>query len=399
MADKYSLTQVSNLYKTKFGPMCEALYNTSTDLLALIKKTYNLVGDYETRPADVSFGGGVGSGSLPTANSKNLIKMEIRAKKMYAVVQADRESIKAAQNEEGAYERLLKYAAVKGAKSWSRNLARAMLNELDNGSVGEFSGNQAGTASAPEVTITAASWKSANIESADILNVNSDASTFEIISVNRTTRVVTLSRLSGALDLTAIGAGTHKLYMQNSKDNDPESIVGVLLATSGTKYGVTIGDRFQATQVDASAAAVSEDILNQAMLDVEFRTGEVPDLIACSFVQMRKLLNLIPSSKRYPIAPADKRLVGKFSVNAVEFMSTKGVVPIIMDRFLADDTILCLNKKHIEICHRPDFGWFDDDGTVWLRDASSDSYSARYGGYLQVLCVPSFHAIVYNLAV
>ena len=49
--------------------------------------------------------------------------------------------------------------------------------------------------------------------------------------------------------------------------------------------------------------------------------------------------------------------------------------------------------------HRPDFGWFDDDGTVFLRLADEDSYEARYGGYFENLIIPTGHGCLKNLAV
>jgi hypothetical protein len=57
-----------------------------------------------------------------------------------------------------------------------------------------------------------------------------------------------------------------------------------------------------------------------------------------------------------------------------------------------------LNDNYIEIHHRPGFGWFEDDGTVFLRKASDDAYEARYGGYLQSYIVPSFQGVVTGLA-
>ena len=394
---QYSLTTVSNAFKTKFGPLSEATYNSATVLLARVKKSYNLVGDLETRPIPNKFGGGVGSGSLPSPNAANMLKAEIRAKKVYCVVQVDRESIKASQSEEGAYVKMLKHAAQKGAESWARNMSRILFGS-GNGLLGSYTATPGGSATAPTVVITTATWNEANWEEGDFVNVGTDSSVFEVDAVDPSTRTITLARLSGSLDISG-DATDRSIYLQNSKDNDPEGLKGVLDATSSTKYGVTIQRRFQAVQKDASAAAVSEDILNEVMLEVERKVGKHPNLIICSYTQLRKMMDIFDSLKRINIEPRDKRLVGKISLSALEYMGQSGkAVPIVADRFCDADRIYCLNDDHIEICHRPDFGWFDDDGTVFLRDADSDSYSARYGGYLQVFINPSFHAVITNLA-
>lgn len=401
---QYSLTTVSNAFKTKFGPLSQATYNSATVLLARVKKSYNLVGDLETRPIPNKFGGGVGSGSLPSPNASNMLKAEIRAKKVYAVVEVDRESIKASQEEEGAYVKMLKHAAQKGAESFARNMSRILFGD-GSGKLGSYTATPTGTAAAPIIVVTSATWNEANWEEGDFVNIYDDtnsallASVFEITAVDPSTRSVTLSRLSGSDDITVAADGS--VFMQNSRNNDPEGLKGVLDATSSTKYGVTIQRRFQAVQKAAASATVSEDILNEVMLEVERKTGKCPNLIITSYTQLRKMMLIFDDLKRINIEPRDQKLVGKISLSALEFMSQNGkAVPIVADRFCDADRIYCLNDDHIEICHRPGgVEWFDDDGTVFLRISNSDSYEARYGGYLQVFINPAFHAVITGLAV
>ena len=44
-------------------------------------------------------------------------------------------------------------------------------------------------------------------------------------------------------------------------------------------------------------------------------------------------------------------------------------------------------------------GWFDDDGTVFLRLQNDDAYGARYGGYYENFIIPTGHGFLENLAV
>ena len=130
-------------------------------------------------------------------------------------------------------------------------------------------------------------------------------------------------------------------------------------------------------------------MMNEVMLNIEKKFGKVPNLIVASYEQYRKLLSIIGSDKRYPVKPRDKKLIGKLSFNGLEFMSTMGPVPIFSDRFVEKDRVYFLNDNFIEVHHRPDFGWFDDDGTVFLRKSDSDEYEARYGGYYENLIIPT----------
>jgi hypothetical protein len=137
--------------------------------------------------------------------------------------------------------------------------------------------------------------------------------------------------------------------------------------------------------------------MNECMLGVEKQCGKAPNLIVTSYVQYRKLLNLLEDQKQYVLDARADNLKGKVSFKGVEFMSTMGAVGVFCDRFVEDDRMYFLNDNFIEIYHRPGFGWFEDDGTIFLRD-SGDTYSARYGGYLQCYIPPTFHGVMTSLA-
>lgn len=394
---QYSLTNTSNLFKTKYLKLSDNMYNSANVLLARVKKSFNFTGNQEFIPVPVSYSGGVGSGSLPTANFEDVQDALITAKKVYSRVQIEREAVKAAANDEGAFVRMTRRPVEKGVESFMRNFSRILFND-GTGTLGTTIGSSAaGTATDPVITITDATWKEANWEEKDYVNFNTDSSVFEVVSVAPATKAVTLSRLSGSLDLTGTG-GSDVAYMQNSKDNDPEGIKGVLDATSSSKYGITIGRRWQAHQKAAGSVGLTTDLMNEQMLEVERKFGKVPNLIVTSYTQLRKLLNQLEDQKHYIVEPRAPELKGKISFRGIEFMSTAGPVPVFADRFVEDDRMYFLNDNFIEVHHRPDFGWFDDDGTVFLRLADSDAYEARYGGYMQVYIAPTAHAVMTGLA-
>lgn len=398
---RYNLTNQSDLFKIKYGKLSDNVYNSANVLLGRVKKSYKFTGKRQDVAVPLSFSGGVGSGSLPSANSANYDDAEITAKKMYAVCEIDRESIKASENDEGAFVQLTKHVVQKTVESWMRNHSRAFFND-GTGVLGQFSGSTGGTASAPVVTMLTTGtykFKEANFEEKDYVNVNSLSSVFEITDVNPTTKVVTLSRISGSDDLTGIGAGTHSLYMQNSRASDPSGLLGVTLATTGSLYGVPVARRWMSYQKDGASGGLTTDLMNDVMLGVEKKCGKVPKMIITSYTQLKKMLNLIEDQKQYVIDPRSSDLKGKLSFKGIEFMSSMGAIPVFADRFCDEDKMYFLNDDYIETHHRPGFGWFDDDGTVFLRLNTEDAYGARYGGYLENYIVPSFQGVLYGLAV
>lgn len=409
---QFSLSTASNLFKIKYGKLADNTYNSANVLLGRCKKSYDFVGKRMDIAVPTSFSGGVGSGSLPTANYADIQDAVIEAKKMYAVGSIDREAIKAASVSEGAFIELTKYSTQKAVESWMRNMSRSLFNGSvsyqvgsGNGSLGTSTAAAAGgTAAAPTVIISTTTWKEANFEEKDYINIDSAAnaystsSVWEITAVAPSTRTITLSRISGSVDLTA-DSGAKILIMQNSKANDPTGLKQALDATSSTLYSINVGRRWQASaQIAAGGAGITADLLNQGMMEVQRKSGKVPNLIICSFVQYRKLLNILEDQKQYLLDPRSQDLVGKISFRGLEFMSAAGPVGIFPERFCDDDRVYLLNDNYISLMHRPDFGFFDDDGTVLLRDASSDSYSFRFGGYLESYIVPPFHGVITGLA-
>lgn len=391
---QFSLTTASNLFKIKYGKLSENTYNSANVLLGRVKKDFNFTGKRMDIAVPTSFAGGVGSGSLPTPNYAAIQDAVITSKKMYSVIQIDRESIKAASQNEGAFVELTKYSVQKGVESWMRNMSRALFND-GTGALGTIQAGGVSGAGPWDVVISAATWKEANFEEKDFVNLTGALSAvFEITAVVPATRTVTLAAVSGSY--TPVAGDV--IYMQNSKDADPSGIKGVLDATSGTQYGISVGRRWQAgAQVAAGGAGLTTDLMNQVMLEVQRKSGKVPNLIMCSFTQYRKLMNVLEDQKQYIVEPRSPELMGKVSFRGVEFMSSAGPVGVFPERFIEDDRMYFLNDNFIQLHHRPDFGWFDDDGSVFLR-TSGDAYEARYGGYLEAYIVPPFHGVISGLA-
>jgi hypothetical protein len=257
--------------------------------------------------------------------------------------------------------------------------------------------------------------KESNFEERDLVDVIVDAaastgagttiSGVEVIAVDPDNDTVTLSKDKVVLGNFEDGSGNLQsadIYMQNSKDKDPQGLKGICDATSGTAYNISVKRRWKAKQKDlAGAHAISTDLLNEMMLGVEKQCGKSPNLIICSYKQYEKILNLLEDQKRYEVKTRSglkSKSGADISFSGIEFMSSSGPVGIFPERFVEDDRVYFLNDNHIHIYHRPDFGWFDDDGTVFLRKSNSDAYEARYGGYLECYINPCFHGVLTGLS-
>ena len=308
----FNLTDASALFKIKYEKLSENVYNSANVLLGRVKKSYSFTGKQLSIAVPQSFSGGVGSGSLPTANAATYSDAQITAKKMYAVVEIDRESIKAAMSDEGAFVRATKEVVKKGVESFMRNLSRSLFND-GTGKLGTSEAVSSGGArdllaadSDGHIIVPIASMKESNFEERDLVDVIVDAaastgagttiSGVEVIAVDPDNDTVTLSKDKVVLGNFEDGSGNLQsadIYMQNSKDKDPQGLKGICDATAGTAYNISVKRRWKAKQKDAGASAISTDLLNEMMLGVEKQCGKSPNLIICSYKQYEKILNLL----------------------------------------------------------------------------------------------------------
>jgi len=425
----YSLQQPSQLFKHRYGKQSDATFNASNPTLSRIKKNELFTGDSYIINNPMSFSGGVGNTVLPKSNVGKYENATILSKQAYAMINVSREAIKAASNDEGAFVRMTKEPTKKGLESFMRNYSRQLFND-GSGILGRGAGagpaDVTGTGSAATpfvVQFSVANFHDANFEERDYVQVVSalaadnsggtvEADLLEIVEVNPTTRTVYLVGTSAVL--AALVTSTDPLpanvglAMQGSYMGDFTGLRAVSnksalydAGTTGlTLYGVSLQRRWKMYVVDNAAAAVGKPILNQMMLTVDRRSGKTPNLIVTGFTQFAKMLALSEDQKRYNLMPRDERFANEqFAFKAIEYMSTSGPVPVVVDRMVHDDEIWFLNDNFIEGYFRPGMAeWADEDGAIFSRIPGKDSYEARYCLYGEIFITPPFHAHLKNLA-
>ena len=261
-------------------------------------------------------------------------------------------------------------------------------------------------------------FKEANFEERDLVQISDGAVTGTDSDSLKQTELFEIDEVSleaghegpviaSNVASSKVAANDH-VIMQGSLNNDPQGLKALTNELATDKlHSVTRDRRWSAEVIDKSSLAdsdagkkISTDLMNEMMLKIKKKCGKSPNLIICSYTQYEKILNMLESKKQFNVntrAGLKSKSGADISFSGVEFMSIDGAVGIFPERFIEDDRIYFLNDAHIHIYHRPDFGWFDDDGTVFLRKAGEDEYEARYGGYPEVYMNPCFHGVIKGL--
>ena len=209
------------LFKVNYYKKSENMYNSANVLLGRIKKKYDFTGRQRFCATPLSYSGGVGSGTLPTAGVATYSDALITSKKVYAVCQIEREAIKASANDKGAFVRATKEVVQKCVESYMRNASRILFGSGD-GSLGtgdtlvNVAGDGLSVATAYTFTISAATFKEANWEENDIVQIDTAADgDLTVVAVDAANRLISVTGSSTILGLdTGLSGLAEVVYMQ-----------------------------------------------------------------------------------------------------------------------------------------------------------------------------------------
>jgi len=422
---QFNLIDQTNLFKINYYKKSENMYNSENVLQGRIKKKYDFVGKQRFVATPLSFSGGVGAGVLPKANAGKYEGAIITSKRVYATCEIEREAIYASKGDKGAFVQATKETVSKTVESYMRNNSRILFGDA-SGILGRGDAltnvSGAGTSGSPYVVrISDASWLEANFEERDFVQHVTGLAVFpantggtaeggqtetnllEIVDVDVALKELSLVGTSAALAaLTGVGPvlAASGFCMQKSYAVEPLGLKGIRDASAlgGTLYSIPVQRRWKAVVTNAAGAGVTADLINGLMLDVKKSCGKSPSMLMVGFEQYRNILALLEDQKVYNIP--NKNLKGHMGFEGLEWIGAGGQkIGIFMDRFAKVDTLYAINDSRVEVHHRPGFGWFDDDGTVFLRLQNDDAYGARYGGYYENFIVPTGQGFLEGLAV
>jgi hypothetical protein len=398
----YNQSTEVNLMKETFGALQDKQFNKKNPILGRAKKKDDFDGEFHSFPVEQSIGGGVSAGSLGRSSRNKNLRAQLRRKKLYGTVAIDRETMKVARGGASAFVEMTSYAVKKLTESFSRNIERQLtLNDLVGtgllATADAVTGS--GTEADPYVLELPDTTVMEQFEEGDVVHLNTDstdATACEIVEVDVDPNTISVI----GTPAVAPAAGD-EVYMQFSRGEELPGLQGVLKATTGTYKNIAIGRRWKATQEDASGAAISTALINKVISQLEKTCGESPSFLLASYEQYTALLDLHEDQKRYNM-PAKGLNNSKVNISysGIEVMVGSGAIPVLRSRFVPASEIYVLNdmKMHLK-CAPGGFEWFDEDGTVFLRDAVEDKYNARYGGYADFYVNPHFQAIIFGLSV
>lgn len=376
----------------------QSLVNKETPLSSLLMKSkkVDFVGDQFVQP--VRFGSAVGLGyrtqgqNLPSPVAALRAKAIFQAKRAYATAEFDREAMKASRNDKGAWARVTVDDVNAAEEGFSLHMIERALFGDGSGKLGEVTSlTGSGTTADPWVITMATNGTNAPKHKKKYYPVGAALDSYtsagvyqlsmEVVSASSTT--VTCTLLSTGTVAAPVAADL--LYWKGNRNGECVGLKQLAPSAASTLYGLSQSTypNFMGTVTSITGTLDYGDI-NGIVADLEEEIGS-PKIAITSHKALKILKNQSEDQKRYNIAEV-KSSNGKIGFKGIEFMTDAGSAPMIASQMCPDDEIWFIDPDNHLLVMREDFGWFDDDGSILMRDPNKDVYNARYGGYFEHFC-------------
>ncbi|MBQ8615149.1 MAG: phage major capsid protein [Clostridia bacterium] len=361
LKDAY-LSAVSNVLNTKTNPLFAKIKQSNSDVY----------GRQIIKVAPFGINGGIGAGSetgeLPTANGNNYVQLKTTLKNLYGTLEISDKVVRASANSNGAFVDLLS-AEMEGLLNSSKfNLSRMLYGD-GTGAVATVSEYADGVATMDSVK---------NLIEGMVVDVYTSTGTvtsnvgLRIKYVNRLDKTVTFTTTPSSLSAGQV------LYVQGSKGNEITGI-GAIFNNSASIYGLNRADnQWLNPYISTTSQEISDNVLQTAIDFLEENSASNVDLITCGAGVRRAYLQYLTCYRR--------------NVDVIELESghkaiSFGGIPMVVDRFVEDDTLYLLDTSKFTLHQLCDWEWIEGEGGNILRQKPGyPAYTATLVKYADLIC-------------
>lgn len=331
-----------------------------------------------------------GGTTLPTPQSQTFVESQIGYAFNYATVRITHPVMQASKNDKGSF--------VRAVSSEMDGIRRDLKNDINRQLFGDGTGTLGVVNNDSDTSTTVELQLGHKVKTGMLIDTYSgstrDNNGASVTAVNSDGTDITVSATLG----TAVADGDI-VYRKGSKDNEMMGIHGIV-SNTGTLQGINRADgNYPEWQSFISAqsedTAVTEAILDSAILDAQSQNEAETSLMITSPVQFRKIGALLTGNRRYA---TDMELEGGFT--AINWAG----IPIVWDvdcprqgQYTDDDTsggdasfevatadndfIFGLDEDHLAIYQLADWDFDDTDGNIMHRVEGKAAYDATLFWY------------------
>lgn len=368
-----TLGSANEALKTVYlGVLANQLNINANPLLGKIKQSTKDVWGREVRKlAPFGINGGIGAGTeegeLPKAGGNNYVQFVSTLKNLYGKIEISDKAVRASANNAGAFVNLLNDEMEGLIKASSFNLGRMLY--------GDGSGLLATVISVDSINKEVVCDSVRNLIEGMLIEVyGSSGSKIEAASarINYVDRAKNCFGISTANKFEADA----QIYVQNSRWNEISGLEHLFSGGLNPIYGVHA--KWLKPYTKTEAGEISDALIQGAIDFVEETSGSAINYISCSNKVRRAYQEYLGAFRRnidiMELAGGYKAL-------------TYNGIPVVADRFVADDCMYLLNTNDFTMHQLCDWKWLEgEDGRVLKQNANFPTYSATLVKYAELIC-------------
>ncbi|MBR4943546.1 MAG: phage major capsid protein [Clostridia bacterium] len=345
-------------------------------LLAMIESTSaNVVGKDVKKAVRVALSGGINAGTetgdLPKAGGNQYKVFTASLKNLYGTIEISDKAIRASANNEGAFVNLLNDEMEGLIKSASINLGRMLFGD-GKGTITEV------TDYVDDHSVKVADVKKLSegmvisfigmggVEMTEVVDR-------KIVSIDVKNKIVKVDGDPFFDIMVNAGCG---VCMQGSFEQELTGLEAIF--GEGNIYGVKRDCKAMQAYKMEDVGAISENILQTAIDEIEENSGSKVNVIICSKGVRRALAKYYEDRKM--MLPS-MEIAGGY--NAISFNG----IPVVSDRFCPEGTMYLLNTADFKLHQLCDWQWLEgEDGKILKQIAGKPVYTATLVKYVELMC-------------
>lgn len=223
-----------------------------------------------------------------------------------------------------------------------------------------------------------------------------------------------VSRTSGGTQLDVTGTDTtvtpHEVYTNG--DTTASTAIGDYIVIFGSHSGATSYEMVGLQQVVSDTATLhgldvatykwwkskvfdnsgtlrdlTLPMMQNVINELEIRQGKA-NCIYMSYGMMSSYLGLVQANRRYMSGKAEQVDGGWTTMT---YTSSKGVLPMVIDRFVPGNKMFFLNESELLLPELAPIHWVEQKGNILQRHPTTPSFDAVLAWYLNQICINRQH--------
>lgn len=371
-----TLSTADNVLKSFYlDAVTESLNMKTNPFLAQIERTSeNVVGKDVKKILRIGMNTGVNAGSetgdLPKSKNTNYQTMTASLKNLYGTIEISDKALRAAANNEGAFVNILNEEMNSLVKSASFNFGRMLF--------GDGSGRLSCVTEAAEDGAVLVDHVENFVFGMEVRITDDPEHWYLVKGIDRENKVVRLYEDGVKPIANGKGMPGEEIYLLDTQANGEITGLGAIFGYQNEVYGLNKSANGLLPYVNENVGDITEIVIQQAIDEAEFKSGNPINFIICSWGVRRALMEFYKDCNR--VLPT-MEIEGGYT--AIDFHG----IPIVVDRFCPAGTMYLLNTNSFKLHQLCDWEWLEADGGKILKQIPGKPvYTATLVKYAELLC-------------